>query len=100
MLRKFPCVPNLGSRPLPLSLAVVAVRDSIPTLQHKLHSSDRCVARTLTLTLQDHFEVLVPYGYENDCGGFGDVILNVKTCPITVERNDRFEDYTPSSYEV
>jgi hypothetical protein len=50
--------------------------------------------------LQEHFETLVPYGYENDCGGFGDVILNVKTCTITVERNDRFEDYTTSSYEV
>jgi hypothetical protein len=43
---------------------------------------------------------LSPTGYENDCGGFGDVILNVKTRQITVERNDRFEDYTPSSYEV
>ena len=32
--------------------------------------------------------------------GFGDVILNVKTRKITVERNDRFEDYTTSSYEV
>src|ERR1700719_358123 len=42
--------------------------------------------------LQEHFEELVPYGYENDCGGFGDVILNVKTRKITVERNDRFED--------
>lgn len=50
--------------------------------------------------LQEHFEALVPYGYENDCGGFGDVILNVKTQKITVERNDRFEDYTTSSYEV
>jgi hypothetical protein len=50
--------------------------------------------------LQEHFEALVPYGYENDCGGFGDVILNVKTRTITVERNDRFEDYTTSSYEV
>jgi hypothetical protein len=50
--------------------------------------------------LQEHFEALVPYGYENDCGGFGDVILNVKTRKITVERNDRFEDYTTSSYEV
>src|SRR5271169_490711 len=29
--------------------------------------------------LQEHFEALVPYGYENDCGGFGDVLLNVKT---------------------
>jgi hypothetical protein len=50
--------------------------------------------------LQEHFEALVPYGYENDCGGFGDVILNVKARKITVERNDRFEDYTTSSYEV
>lgn len=47
--------------------------------------------------LQEHFEALVPYGYENDCGGFGDVILNVKTRMITVERNDRFEEYTTSS---
>jgi hypothetical protein len=23
--------------------------------------------------LQEHFEALVPYRYENDCGGFGDV---------------------------
>jgi hypothetical protein len=50
--------------------------------------------------LQEYFEELVPYGYENDCGGFGDVILNVKTRMITVERNDRFEDYTSSTYEV
>jgi len=50
--------------------------------------------------LQEHFEELVPYGYENDCGGFGDVILNVKTRKITVERNDRFEDYSTSSYEI
>jgi hypothetical protein len=51
-------------------------------------------------SLQEYFEELVPYGYENDCGGFGDVILNVKTRKITVERNDRFEDYTTSIYEV
>ena len=50
--------------------------------------------------LQEHFETLVPYGYENGCGGFGDVILNVKTRKITVDRNDRFEDYTTSTYEV
>ncbi len=50
--------------------------------------------------LQEHFETLVPYGYEDGCGGFGDVILNVKTRKISVERNDRFEDYTTSSYEV
>lgn len=50
--------------------------------------------------LQEPFEELVPYGYENDCGGFGDVILNVKTRKITVERNDRFEDYSTSSYEI
>jgi hypothetical protein len=50
--------------------------------------------------LQEHFEVLVPFGYENDCGGFGDVVLNVRTRKLTVERNDRFEDYTTTTYEV
>ena len=34
--------------------------------------------------LQEHFEALVPYGYENDCGGFGDVILNVKARKVAV----------------
>src|SRR5260370_42531999 len=41
--------------------------------------------------LQEYFETLVPYGYENDCGGFGDVIFNVKTRKITAEHNDRCE---------
>ena len=50
--------------------------------------------------LQEHFEALVPFGYENDCGGFGDVVLDVGAGNITVERNDRFEDYTTSKYEV
>jgi len=27
--------------------------------------------------LQEHFEALVPLGYENDCGDFGDVVLDV-----------------------
>jgi hypothetical protein len=50
--------------------------------------------------LQEHFETLVPFGYENDCGGFGDVVLDVAARKITVERNDRFEDYTTTTYEV
>ncbi len=50
--------------------------------------------------LQEHFEALVPLGYENDCGGFGDVVLDVEARKITIERNDRFEDYETSSYEV
>lgn len=50
--------------------------------------------------LQEQFEALVPLGYENDCGGFGDVVLDVSAHKITVERNDRFEDYTTTSYEV
>jgi hypothetical protein len=50
--------------------------------------------------LQDHFEALVPYGYENDAGGFGDVVLDVRKRTITVERNDRFEDYSTTTYEV
>ena len=50
--------------------------------------------------LKEHFETLVPFGYENDCGGFGDVVLNVSARKLTVERNDRFEDYTTTTYEV
>jgi hypothetical protein len=50
--------------------------------------------------LQERFEALVPFGYENDCGGFGDVVLNVSARKLTVERNDRFEDYTTTTYEV
>ena len=50
--------------------------------------------------LQEHFEALVPFGYENDCGGFGDVVLDVAARKVTVERNDRFEDYTTTTYEV
>jgi hypothetical protein len=50
--------------------------------------------------LQQHFEALVPFGYENDCGGFGDVVLDVQAHRISVERNDRFEDYSTTTYEV
>jgi hypothetical protein len=50
--------------------------------------------------LQEHFEALVPYGYENDAGGFGDVVLDVLKRKITIERNDRFEDYSTTTYEV
>src|SRR5579864_3055626 len=50
--------------------------------------------------LQEHFETLVPFGYENDCGGFGDVVLDVAARKIIIERNDRYEDYTTSSYEI
>jgi hypothetical protein len=50
--------------------------------------------------LQEHFEALVPFGYENDCGGFGDVVLDVSARKLTVERNDRFEDHTTTTYEV
>jgi hypothetical protein len=52
------------------------------------------------LHMQEHFEALVPFGYENDCGGFGYVVLDVSARKLTVERNDRFEDYTTSTYEV
>jgi len=50
--------------------------------------------------LEEHFETLVPFGYENDCGGFGVLVLDVAARKIRVERNDRFEDYTTSTYEV
>lgn len=50
--------------------------------------------------LQEHFDALVPFGYEDNCGGFGDVVLDVAARKISVERNDRFEDYTTTTYEV
>jgi hypothetical protein len=50
--------------------------------------------------LQEHFETLVPFGYENGCGGFGHVVLDVEARKITVERNDYFEDYSTSTYEI
>jgi hypothetical protein len=53
-----------------------------------------------TSHLQEHFEALVQFGYENDCGGFGDVVLNVSARKLTIERNDRFEDYTTTTYEA
>lgn len=53
-----------------------------------------------TSHLQQHFEALVPFGYENDGGGFGDVVLDVNARKLRVERNDRFEDYTTTTYEV
>jgi hypothetical protein len=33
--------------------------------------------------LQQHFETLVPFGYGDDCGGFGDVALDVAARKIT-----------------
>jgi hypothetical protein len=50
--------------------------------------------------LQEHFEALVPFGYENDCGGFGGVVPDVTSRKLTIERNDRFEDYATTTYEV
>ena len=44
--------------------------------------------------LQEAFEALVPFDYEDGCGGFGDVVLDVQSGTITITRNDRFEDYT------
>jgi hypothetical protein len=53
-----------------------------------------------TSHLHEHFEALVPFGYEIGCGGFGDIVLDVAQGTIKVIRNDRFEDYSTSSYEV
>jgi hypothetical protein len=52
------------------------------------------------MQLQEHFEALVPLGYENDCGGFGDIVLDVGARKVSVERNDYFEDYTTTTYEI
>jgi hypothetical protein len=50
--------------------------------------------------LQDHFEALVPWGFEINEGGFGDVVLDVKARKITVEHNERIEDYVTTTYEI
>ena len=50
--------------------------------------------------LQNDFETFVPFGYDNGCGGFGDVILDVRSRTIRVVTNERFEDYSTSSFEV
>jgi hypothetical protein len=50
--------------------------------------------------LQEHFETLVPYGYEIGCGGFGEVVFEVRSGEIRITRNDRFEDYSTESYQV
>jgi hypothetical protein len=50
--------------------------------------------------LQDHFDALVPCGFEINAGGFGDVVLDVKARKITVEHTERIEDYSTTSYEI
>jgi hypothetical protein len=50
--------------------------------------------------LQVHFEALIPEGFEINSGGFGDVVLDVKARKITVEHNERFEDYATTTYEI
>jgi hypothetical protein len=50
--------------------------------------------------LQDHFEALAPEGCENNSGGFGDVVLDVKARKITVEHTERIEDYVTTAFEV
>jgi hypothetical protein len=50
--------------------------------------------------LQDYFDALVPFGYEIDCGGFGDVVLDVKARKIRVEHSERVEYCTRTTYEI
>jgi hypothetical protein len=50
--------------------------------------------------LQDHFDALVPWGFEIDAGGFGDVVLDVKKRKITVEHNMRIEEFETTNYEI
>jgi len=50
--------------------------------------------------LQLHFEAFVPMGYQDNCGGFGDIIFNVQLGTIRVIHNSRFEDYSTEEYEV
>jgi hypothetical protein len=75
--------------------------EEVKRYQSDVYAYEECERMTYDAShLQDHFEALVPYGYENDGGGFGDVVLNVRKRKIIVERNDRFEDYSTTTYEV
>jgi hypothetical protein len=77
------------------------VTESVKCYDSDVYAYEECdqVAHDAS-DLQEHFEELVPYGYENDAGGFGDVVLDVRKRKIIVERNDRFEDYSSTTYEV
>jgi hypothetical protein len=77
------------------------VTEDVKCYDSDVYASEECEHVTHDAShLQEHFEALVPYGYENDAGGFGDVVLDVRTRKIIVERNDRFEDYSTTTYEV
>jgi hypothetical protein len=75
--------------------------EEVRCYQSDVYAYEECERITYDASdLQDHFEALVPYGYENDAGGFGDVVLDVRKRKIIVERNDRFEDYSTTTREV
>lgn len=77
------------------------VTEDVKCYDSDVYAYEECERVTYDAShLQDHFEALVPYGYENDAGGFGDVVLDVRKRKIIVERNDRFEDYSTTTYEV
>src|SRR2546427_4405932 len=40
--------------------------------------------------LQEHFETLVPFGYENDCGGFVEITLHRTSPTPTLQRPNPF----------
>ena len=83
------------------SMTPEAVTEEVKSFDSDYYAYDEHEAIDYDAThLQEHFEALVPLGYENDCGGFGDVVLDVAARKISVERNDRFEDYTTTTYEV
>jgi hypothetical protein len=65
------------------------VTEEIKCYDSDVYAYEECehVARDAS-ELQEHFDALVPYGYENDAGGFGDVVLDVRKRKIIVERND------------
>jgi hypothetical protein len=77
------------------------VTENVKCYDSDVYAYEECEQATHDASdLQEHFEELVPYGYENDAGGFGDVVLDVRKRKIIVERNDRFEDCSTTTYEV
>src|SRR5438876_10478447 len=49
--------------------------------------------------LQEHFETLVPFGYENDCCGLGGGIVCENSRKRAVAAARRFAEYATSTYQ-
>jgi hypothetical protein len=55
---------------------------------------------TMLRTCRNASKISCPSDTRTTAAALGDVVLDVAARKVTVERNDRFEDYTTTTYEV